>query len=269
MGTGIASSKQGFFKNDRMFVCSMLVFYSLCTVGLIALLVWGWNSRNQTLSANATATSAVIATQNANATATAVAHATELSQYELIDPFDSNTNKWRVGAENVSYWQGTVQIYYGVYSWDVQDAKDGFVAWALTPIEDPATNYDTYVDIKFDLAPTGKACGGFLFHMSPDGWETGGYTFFICHSGSYSIYYHEGADWDELESQNYSALILRSDWNRLEVLASDSQFKFLINSQLIFETDDQRRTSGSLALFINVDEAETKILFDNFGYQSR
>lgn len=261
------TTKKRLFKNDRMFVCSMLVFYSLCTIGLIAALFWGIDRRNKVVSANATATQSVIATQIAHTTATAEAHATQLAQYELVDIFDSNENDWRVGMQESDYWQGKIQISSGVYSWDVESVKKGFIAWADAPVIYQTGNYDTYVDVKFDRG-TGKACGGFLFNVSISGWRAGGYTFYICRTGFYYIYFHKGTDWDEISS-NYSSYILPNEWNRLELLVQDTHFTFLINSQVVFETDDDRQSAGDLALFINVDEVGTKILFDNFGFQSR
>jgi len=245
----------------------MLVFYSLCTIGLLAALFWGIDRRNKVVSANATATQSVIATQIAHTTATAQAHATQLAQYELVDTFDSNENDWRVGMEESEYWQGEIQISSGVYSWDVESVKKGFVAWADSPMGSQSGNYDTYVDVKFEET-MGNACGGIVFNMSSSGWRSGGYAFYICRSGSYSVYFHYGSDWDELSS-NYSVYISPADWNRLEILARESHFVFLINNQVVFEMDDDRRKWGILALFIDVDEAGTKILFDNFGFQSR
>jgi hypothetical protein len=44
---------------------------------------------------------------------------------------------------------------------------------------------------------------------------------------------------------------------------------FLINGQIVYETDDDRQPVGSVSLMIEVQVDETQILFDNFGYQTR
>lgn len=269
MGNVDSSNKKGFFQNDFKFVCSMFAFYGLCIIGLIAFLFWGLFKRDQTISANATATAGMIATQQVNATATAVAHTTELSKYKFIDTFDSNQFRWRNGDIDSEYWEGKAEISSGVYTWDVYDAKDGFISWADSPMGYRTTNYDTYVDINFGQT-VGKACGGFIFHLAPSGFEDGGYIFYTCRSGRYSIYYRKADDWEDLES-GYSDLIIPNDWNRMEVLAHNPHFVFLVNSQVIFEIDDDRRTEGDLALFIDIGEDGTgsTIFFDNFGFQSR
>jgi hypothetical protein len=253
--TGI---KRSFFHNDYALVCSLLVFYGLCFVGLFGSTFWWvWQSR-QTMSANATATGMV-----------AVAHSTELAGYELIDTFNSNINQWRMGAEDGDYWKGSTQIASGVYIWDVREVQDGFVAWSDFPGNDYIKDYDTYVDTKIDEVPSdGDACSGLLYRLSTQGWDTGAYSFLVCSLGYYEIYYHNADGWEEMISQ-YHPVIRSHDWNRLEVSVQGSQFMFWINNELIYQMVDEHQTQGGVALMIKADTAGTKILFDNFGYQSR
>jgi hypothetical protein len=263
------AGKKGFLQNDRLLVCSMLVFYGLCLIGLMVVTFRWLNDRKQMLSANTTATGVVIATQHANATATAVVRTTELAQYEFIDTFDSNINHWRMGPEESDYWNGSTQVTSGFYIWDIREVKKGFVSWADFPGNDYIKNYDTYVDIQFTEVPSGtSACSGLIFRKAPLGWDTGGYSFVICKAGNFNIHYHNIDGWQRINSQ-YHPSIRTSDWNRIEVLVNGTHFVFLINSQVVYETDDDRQPTGGVALVVDVDGTGTKILFDNFGYQSR
>jgi hypothetical protein len=269
METTTNENRKGLLQNDRLLVCGMLVFYGLCCLGLFGGGFWWLNQSSQRLSASATSMAQAIATQQAQGTATAVVHATELAQYELIDPFDSNVNHWRTGAEESDYWTGSTQITSGVYIWDVQEVKDGFVAWSDFPGNDFIKNYDTYVDTKIVEGPSGNPCSGLIFRKSALGWDTGGYSFVVCRSGYFSIDFHNAqAGWQGIGSQ-YHPSIRPFDWNRLEVLVRGSHFVFLINGQVVYETDDDRQSVGGVALLIDVEEPGTQILFDNFGYQSR
>jgi hypothetical protein len=263
-----SENKKGFLQNDRLLVCSMLVFYGVCIIGLIGATFWWLNQRNQTISANATATGIAAATRRADATATAVARTTELAQYEFIDTFDTNINRWRMGPENSDYWIGSTQVTSGFYIWNVREVKKSFVSWADFPGNDYIKNYDTYVDTKFAETPGTNACSGLIFRKAPLGWDNGGYSFMVCKSGYFKINYHNIDGWQTINSQ-YHPAIQTSDWNRIEVLVKDAHFVFLINSQIVYETNDDRQSTGGVALIIDVDEAETQILFDNFGYQSR
>jgi hypothetical protein len=255
MGNNIVENKKGFLQNDRRLVCGMLVFYGVCIIGVIAATFLWLNQRNQTISANATTTAA--------------ARSTELAQYELIDRFDSNTNLWRTGDEDDEYWKGSVQVTSGVYIWDVQKVKQGFVLWADSPGNEYVKNYDTYVETKFEEVTAGNPCSGLIFRKALLGWNTGGYAFAICNAGYFRIHYHNYKDgWQEIKSQ-YHPSIQPSDWNRLEVLVNGSHFTFLINNQVVYETDDDRQPTGDVALMIEAEETGAKILFDNFGYQSR
>lgn len=269
METQSTTSKKSFFQNDRLLVCSMLVFYGICGIGLIAVIFLGVNRRAQTVAINSTSTAIVFGTQRAQATATAIARATELAGYELIDTFDSNINRWRMGAEDSDYWSGSTQVTSGYYIWDVREVKESFVAWADFPGNDYIKNYDTYVDTKFAEVPPGSnACSGLIFRKAPLGWDTGGYTFVVCKAGYFTINYHNIDGWQKINTQ-YHPSIRTSDWNRLEVLVKDAHFVFLINNQIVYETDDDRQSTGGVALIIDADESGTKILFDNFGYHSR
>src|SRR5688572_17420989 len=93
----MTENKKGFLQDDRLLVCSMLVFYGIYIIGLVAITFWRLNSLRETTSANATATAVSVATQQASSTSTAIAHSTELAQYEVIDAFDSTINEWQHG----------------------------------------------------------------------------------------------------------------------------------------------------------------------------
>lgn len=269
METPSTTSKKSFFQNDRLLVCSMLAFYGLCILGCVAAVFWGLNRTNQTLSASATSTAIFQSAQQANATATAIVHATELAQYEIIDPFDVNINNWRMGAEDNDLWTGSTQVTSGLYIWYVKEVKKGFFARAGFNGPEDIQNYSIYVDTKLGQTFQGKACSGLIFRVSPLGWSRGGYSFTICNAGYFIIYYHNTQDgWQEVHSQ-YHPIIQPLDWNRLEVLADDSHFEFLINGQSVYEMDDNRQPAGGVGLMINANDSETKIFFDNFGFQSR
>lgn len=264
-----SDNKKSFFQNDRLLVCSMLVFYGLCGIGLIAVIFLGVNRRAQTVAINSTSTAIAFGTQSAEATATAIIRSTELAGYEIIDRFDSNANHWFVGANDSSYWKGSTEIKDGVYIWYVEDVKKGFIDWSDFPGNDYIKNYDTYVDTKIGSSLTSKDCSGLIFRKAPLGWDTGGYTFMVCNGGYFNMYYHNyESGWQKIASQYHSS-IHPLDWNRLEVSANGSHFVFRINNQVVYETDDDRQPTGGVALIIDVDDPETKILFDNFGYHSR
>ena len=271
MANATTANKKSFLQNDRMLVCSMFIFYGFCIIGLAGAAAWWLNQRSQTLSASATSTAYAMATQQISGTATAVARATELAQYELIDRFDSNKNKWQTGPLLGFDWDGNPHITSGVFVWDIEDVyqDQAIISMEFDPVNNYIKNYDTYVDTKLSNVPSGVACSGLIFRRAPLGWETGGYSFMICNEGYFNIYYHNAKDgWQELNSQYHSS-IQPHDWNRLEVLIQDSHFVFLINSQAVYEMDDDRQMVGGVDLIVIVKEDGTQILFDNLGFQSR
>jgi hypothetical protein len=263
-------SKKGFFQNDRMLVCSMLVFYGICFLGLMGALFWGVNRQNQIASANATATGAVIATQNANFTATAAARLEEQDQYEFIERFNAVSGRWLTGAVDSEYWVGKRTIQDETYLWEVEKVKKTFISWADFFKSDSIEDFDVYVDTKILDASPGDVCSGLPFRISPDGWDEGGYYYALCNNAVAVIsYYSEKDGWERIETVPY-LLGYSQDWNRLEIQARGSHFSFLINGGQIFEIDDDRQAQGGLALVIELnDKVPTTVVFDNFGFQSR
>ena len=266
----MTENKKGFLQNDRRLVCSMFVFYGICIIGLIAATFWRLNNIRETTAANATATAVINATQHANATSTAVARVTEQAQYEIIDRFEVESDRWFVGSNNNEYWRGDVGIKDGTYIWNVDEVKKTFVWWGDFYLGEHIKDFDVYVDTKFVDGTFGDVCSGLIFRKSPDGWNDGGYTFSICNDSHFEIDYHGKDGWESIVSWLSSDSIRPEDWNRIEVSARGNNFTFTINDIFVFETIDDRQKEGGLAVFIELNKKNPAIIwFDNFGYQSR
>jgi hypothetical protein len=265
----MTENKKGFLQNDRLLVCSMLVFYGLCLIGLIAATFWWLDRSRQAVSANETATAVISGIQQANATSTAITHATELAQYEFIERFDMVSGRWLTGVVNSEYWKGRRAIQDESYLWEVKEVKKTFISWADFYKEDKIGDFDVYVDTKVIDSTPGDVCSGFLFRISPDGWDNGGYYFALCSNSLTTISYHtEKEGWERIATIPYYER--SNDWNRLEIIARGTRFTFLINGNQIYEMEDDRQKLGGLALVIELNEkVSAKVIFDNFGYQSR
>ncbi len=260
-------TKKGFFQNDRLLVCSMLAFYGICILGLIGG-TFGWlGKRNATLSVNATSTAFAIATQQANSTATAIVRSTEQAKFGFIERFDSNKNRWRVGQEDSEYWRGETKISGGVYTWDVEEVTKTFVSWADFPINNNMKNFHVYVDTKLLSERPGDVCGGFQFRMATDASDESTYYYALCNDSSVDVSYQtKTGEWERIATRYYSGYT--NDWNRLEIIARDTHFLFLINGEQVYEMTDDRLASGGLALVIELNEkVPATVWFDNFGLQ--
>jgi hypothetical protein len=260
----------GFLRNDRKLVCSMLVVYGLCILGAIAVTFWGLNRRQLTLAANATSTAHAIATKQASVTSTADAFLIEQGQYEFVERFDKTSKRWFVGRYEPEYGDVTVSIEDGVYMWNIADSKEysqGTDFYRGSSIRD----FDAYMDLKF-VEESGLAivCSGFSFRKSSLGWKDGAYVFSICNDSHYEIYYYQNETWDTILISEYSDTIQAREWNRIGINARSNHFIFTINNIEVFEMTDDRRKSGKLGIYIEVEQDQSAILwFDNFGFQSR
>ncbi len=262
--------KKSFLQNDRKLVCSMLVIYGLCILGLVAATIWGLDRRSKGISANATSTAFARATKQAKVTATAVAHGTEQAQYEVIDRFDRDNQGWRAGFEDNEYWSGYVTVQNGVYLWDVTEVKKTFFSWAEYPPIKYFSDFDVYVDTKVAKGTSGDVCSGVIFRKtSTVQKEDAFYYFTLCNDSRMRISYRTEDDEWETMADAY-CLSNSGDWNRVEVSARGSHFLFFINGNRVYEMDDKHQSAGQIALVIEVmEKTPARILFDNFGIQPR
>jgi len=270
MESTVTENKKGIFQNDRRLVCSMLVLYGVCIVGAIAVTILGLNRRNQTISANATATGAVLATQQVNATATAITRLAAQDKYEYVERFDKNTGYWFVGQYDREFGDVQIKIEDGTYIWDIVDPK-GFTQATNFYKGDKLKDFDVYMDIKVvESSAVGSACSGIFFRKPYASWDLGTYVFTICNNSHFKILYYGRDGWQTITYSEYERVIQSSDWNRIEISARKDHFTFTVNNKEVFEMTDDRLKTGSLGIFIEIEkENSTVIWFDNFGYQGR
>lgn len=261
---------KSFFRNDRKLVCSMLVIYGLCILGGIAAVVWGLNGRRLALSNSATSTAQAAAIEQVQGTATVAARRTEQAQYKFIDPFNNNNAYWLTESSNDEYMSGSIAINGGIYAWNIQQVKQPFIYWSDFRGGTKYEDFDVYVDTKVSDAAPGDACSGFIFRTASADWEEGTYTFSICNNSTFIVDYYEQGEWEMFANSLYSASIRNEDWNRMEIQARGSDFRFFINDEVVYEMKDDRQPTGGLGLFIEVNKTRpVSIWFDNFGFQMR
>ena len=262
--------KKGFLQNDKLLVCSMLTFYGLCIVGVIAgAFIW-LGDRAETTNINATATRVMIATEEANVTATAKARIAEHDKYDYIERFDKNSGLWFVGAYEKRYGDIQITIKDGTYIWDILDAKT-FTQSTEFQKENMIGDFDVYMDLKFvESSLLGDTCSGLFFRLPTDDWNDGVYTFVICDDAHYEIQFYEKNKWHPITYSDYENSIQNSDWNRIEISARRDHFIFTINNTVVFEMNDERLKYGSLGIFNMLEQnGSAEIWFDNFGFQRR
>lgn len=262
--------KNSVLRDDRKLVCSMLVVYGLCILGLVAGAAWGLDRRGKKISADATSTAFAHATQQAKAAATAVAHITEQAQYELIDHFN-DSRYWEEGENDDEYSVDEKKVANGVYVWEIYQVKKPFVTWDdLDHIETSFPNYDVYVDTRIVKGEPGEICSGLIFGESAYGFDGGVFVFVICNDSSYYLSHHSKKDgWQDVVRGRFDTLIKAGEWNRLEVSSRGTHFAVFVNGNMIWEKTDGRLTKGGVGLIIDARKGPATIQFDNFGFQSR
>ena len=275
------------FRRDnrfRLLVCGVLALCGVCTLGLMAAIIWGWELRSWAIATDPTPTTFAVAAQQTQATATAITYTTqqtqstatasvrrtEQAQYELVDRFDNNQEKWGVRIIDNEDMRGSVKIIGGVLLWDVQKVKQPFIDSTTFHYMERFEDFDVYVDSKIVDQQPGDACSGLVFREDTNDWAQGAYIFSVCSDSTFSVYYYKDWEWESILRSTHNRNIRKSERNRLEISARGNDFTFTINNEVVFEMTDDREPRGGLALYVEVNkERPVSISFDNFGFQAR
>jgi hypothetical protein len=209
--------------------------------------------------------------QAALATATASAREAEILAYSYVDPFDSNDLDWREADEDNDYWQGTIAIQDGTYTWDIQTVKQPFLGWSEFIPAQNLEDFDLALKARRLTGTSHQACFGLLFRISPDGFDAGAYILSVCDNGYYKLlYYDVEQSWEVIQDWTQTDAIRADDWNLLEISARGEDFSLTINHQPVGAFSDSRLPSGRVAILVDIYGYEpARIVFDVFALQPR
>ena len=182
----------------------------------------------------------------------------------INEPFDQITDAWPVGSDEGTFANASWEIADGKYRWKAQ-AKDAFVWWAYPDMDTVA---DFYLSADSEQI-SGPADGewGLIYRVTP---EDEYYLFEINARQEYSVYLHQGDEWEPLIDWTPSETIQEGRVNKLAVIAHGTQFLFFINDQFITQLADDRLGEGKTGVLIGMSNAGDQGVweFDNFSLRS-
>ncbi len=211
---------------------------------------------------------AATATAQAQIQATATAEARlfaplwEASGWPIVfsDDFSTVGNGWSLGDYSDALVDGSRSIDGGVYRWTAA-ASDDFVWWS---IPDTGEVSDLYLAVDVQLVDgVSNAQYGLVFRR---GENKDYYLLLVRDDGYYDFVGVLGGDWTNLISQAKAPAIEPGRVNRLEIVATGTQFTFYINGEYAGEYSDDQLTQGKPALVVGLSKAgDTSVVeFDNF-----
>ena len=208
-------------------------------------------------------------TPNLSLTATVAARESAIPAYAYYESFNQNTYSWREGEEDNDFWQGTIGIQDGTYTWQVDQVKSPFMAWAYFNEIDDVDDFDLAIRARRVTGEPHLACFGVFFHISPDGIDGGAYMLTVCDNGFYKmLYYDAEIRWDIIQDWTEARAIVSDDWNLFEVSTRGTDFVILINHQEVLSFSDTRLASGQVAILLDYySENPGQIEFDFFALQ--
>ncbi len=225
----------------------------------------------QAFQAMSTATVQAYQTSRSQITATAQAYksqAAAMTHKEIPDTWNSllseeftdNRRNWSFGDKDNEYWIGNRRVSDGKYLWRIDKAKQDLVSWTLPG--DSEILADFFVSVEIQISGSRDSCSGLRFRGDGENY----YLFEICPSQYYRLSSHSEEDgWKTLIDWSRSDFIQSNDWNRLAIMAQGSHFEFYINDQSIDALDDDRWSTGNIAIAIDMNKvgAAATFEFDN------
>jgi len=178
----------------------------------------------------------------------------------LSDGFDTNNDQWVVGDDDDGYATIVQTIENGAYIWEAT-AKKGFITWESANTKSVS---DFFLTVEAQRTEGSRSSDyGLIFRRDA---IYGNFYYFGIDNDRFfvSIYYNE--KWIDIIDRTSSAAIQPSSSNRLTVIATGSQFTFLINDQFVANATDDRIPLGKTALAIELHRADLQATFefDNF-----
>ncbi len=208
-------------------------------------------------------------TPDLSLTATATARESAITDYIYFESFDQNTYDWRVGATENPYWDGSIDIQNGTYTWQIDSVNETFMAWANFKAALDLQDFDVALRVRRVTGEPLQACFGMLFRISPEGIDEGTYLMSVCDNGYYKVmYYNAETHWDPIQDWTRTSAIYQDDWNLIEISARSSSFSVLINHQLVLTFSDSRLPRGEIAILVDYyTQTPGQIEFDFFALQ--
>ncbi len=207
------------------------------------------------------------------ATATHVAAETERAKFEIFDQFNNNTNGWGIGTYDDNYGTGQISILNGVYVWNVDKAKQGFVHWESRHSGRlDFTDFDVYVDARLIRGSSSGVCYGLQFRVSLVRQVNNYYIYIVCDNGYFYVSYYDGESnsWSDLIGWTKTDVVNAGNWNTIGISARGTHFVFTINDWHVAARDDNRLDEGEVRLATDVQSGDGgTIWFDNFALQSK
>jgi len=179
---------------------------------------------------------------------------------QLFETFDNNDNQWLDGPIDDEY--ATIELTVdGDYTWDIR-SKQGFIWW-IYPASEIVSDFYLAVD-AVNRSSNRDAPHGLVFHLDED--RRVYYYFEIRETQLFSFWSNAGGAWEEIIEYTTSVAIRPGQLNRLEVVALENHFYFLINGELVADIQLPSATEGyaGVAAGLSYENQESIIVFDNF-----
>jgi len=185
----------------------------------------------------------------------------------FFDTFSNNDAKWEVGELTDTFVETRKDVTTGTYNWWVKATGYGGLRLTMAPA---ATSDTIYVAVDGKVVDYTKTVAyGIAFRCQ--GINRYYHIRFYLEKDSFAIKYRDKNKdvWETLAYLPHTK-IEPGEWNRIALIAKDSDYWFYLNGNFIYHLQDDRLSGGSVGLLAGVENIgdEATIEFDNFEYRS-
>jgi hypothetical protein len=185
----------------------------------------------------------------------------------LFDNFTSNEdNHWLVGSQSSEYFDPVNRVIAdGRYRWEAKVSRANSISKVWLG-DFQASDFHLTVNSKHIAGTRANSAWGAIFRVQDN---NNYYWFRMTDSKFFAVSVAENGQWRDLVAWTRTETIKPNGVNQLEVIAREAHFAFLINGQIVSETDDDRFTRGLVGLAIEGYTQGEKIVFDFLDFTLR
>lgn len=185
----------------------------------------------------------------------------------LFDNFMSNDdNYWLVGSQSSEYFDPVSRVIAdGRYHWEAKVSKANSISKVWLG-DFKVLDFHVIANSKHILGTRANSAWGVIFGIQDN---HNYYWFRITDSKFFAVSVLENGQWRDLVAWTRSEAIKPNGVNQLEVIARAAHFVFLINGEIVSESEDERLRRGLVGLAIEGYTQGERIVFDFLDFTLR
>ena len=184
----------------------------------------------------------------------------------LYDNFSTNDNNWLTETKTSEYFAPLSQVIAdGRYRWEAQVIKVSSISTSWLGAY-RVSDFHLIANAKHILGSRANSSWGLIFRIQDN---RNYYFFHMTDSQFFAVSATQDGQWHQIVDWTRTDAIKPMGNNQLEIIAQETHFIFLINGQIVSETDDEHYGQGLVGVAIEAYKSGEKVTFDFLDFTLR